>query len=113
MIIRRRRCNSRAVLYADLILAKQITRFLAILMAFVKRETVYRSYIGDLKSLIERLVYFKGSGPLKWTKILHRNFEVPHIPISLVAASIRGARTSYRMKELSVVAFRKNGLHFM
>ena len=82
-------------------------------MAFVKRETVYRSYIGDLKSLIERLVYFKGSGPLKWTKILHRNFEVPHIPISLVAASIRGARTSYRMKELSVVAFRKNGLHFM
>ena len=33
MMIRRRRCNSRAVLYADLILAEQRTRFLAILMA--------------------------------------------------------------------------------
>ena len=69
MIIRLRRCNSsRAVIYADLIIAEL---FLAIVMAVVKRETVHWSFLRDIKSLIERVVHFKGHQ--KWEKTVHRN----------------------------------------
>ena len=64
--------------------------FLAILMAFVKRETVYRPFLRDLKSVLERFVHLKASGQKRSTEIWGSLYIISRFPLSRGALSLKG-----------------------
>ena len=59
-------------------------------MAFVKRETVYRPFLRDLKSVVERFVHLKASGQKRSTEIWGSLYIISRFPLSRGALSLKG-----------------------
>lgn len=64
-------------------------------VALFKQKTVWWPLIWDFGARIERCTHLKRRGPLKWENNSPEKFEVPYIPLFLIAGSMKRAHIYY------------------